>query len=318
MENKIKKIDNCLACGSMNLIPSLDLGLQPLANSYLDKKDSQEYSYPLAVNLCQDCFHLQLTHLVDPSIIYKNYLYVSGTTQTLKNYSDWFAGFVTENIARNSNNILDIGCNDGTQLDYFKVRGFNTFGIDPAENLFPISSAKHTIICDFFTIESVSKIKVELDAITAQNVFAHNPNPYLFLNHCRKLMGEDTRLFIQTSQANMVLNNEFDTIYHEHVNFFNINSMERLVERAGLCLIDAIRTPIHGTSYLFVISKSKNNHYRIQNSRLLEKALTDKQTYADWESNVIENMKALYAKPEMLQTQSRHLRFCKVFKSSCV
>ena len=86
IENK-----QCLACGSNDLLPSLDLGMQPLANNLTHKPNDQD-RYPLAVNLCKSCYHLQLTHTVDPTIIYSNYLYVSGTSQTLKDYSEWFAG----------------------------------------------------------------------------------------------------------------------------------------------------------------------------------------------------------------------------------
>ena len=106
-------------------------------------------------------------------------------------------------------------------------------------------------------------------------------------------MSDHTVLFIQTSQADMVLNNEFDTIYHEHVNFFNINSMKRLAERTGLHLIDAIKTPIHGNSYVFVLSKTIESPFNIQNKIKMEQLLYNANTYAQWESNVKRNMTEL-------------------------
>lgn len=281
----------CLACGSDNLIPSLNLGNQPLANNLTYTPESQD-EYPLAVNLCEDCCHLQLTHTVDPKIIYSNYLYVSGTSNTLKDYSDWFAGYVVETMELQSCNVLDIGCNDGTQLDYFKSRGINTFGIDPAKNIYPTSSSKHNVICDYFGPQVVEKVHQSFDAITAQNVFAHNPNPLEFLQTVKKLMSEHTLVFIQTSQADMVLNNEFDTIYHEHINFFNINSMNELAKRAGLHLVDVVKTPIHGNSYVFVLSWN-SRPYNIQNLIKMESKLTDLQTYTNWEKTVEQNMHEL-------------------------
>jgi len=282
----------CLACSSKNLSMALDLGIQPLANSYLKNENDHEDRYPLAVNLCRNCYHLQLTHTVDPSIIYKNYLYVTGTTKTMKDYSEWFADYVVNKINKKHTNILDIGCNDGTQLDSFKSRGLNTFGVDPAENIYPTSSAKHDIICDFFGPAVVEKIKYEFDAITAQNVFAHNPNPLEFLQTCKKLMSDHTLLFIQTSQADMVLNNEFDTIYHEHINFFNINSMNELAKRDGLYLIDAIKTPVHGNSYLFILS-TKDDPSLIQDKIKTEEKLLNIKTYTEWKNNVKDNMDEL-------------------------
>lgn len=283
---------HCLACGSQNLTQSLDLGFQPLANNLTSEPTDQD-RYPLRVNLCKDCYHLQLSHTVDPKIIYSNYLYVAGTSQTLRDYSDWFAGYVSETMTLDTNNVLDIGCNDGTQLNYFKNRGFNTFGIDPAENIHATSSENHTVICDFFGPDVVNKITANFDAITAQNVFAHNPNPIEFLETCKKLMSGHTKLYIQTSQADMVLNNEFDTIYHEHVNFFNINSMNELAKRAGINLIDVIKSPIHGNSYVFVLSLTESRPYNIYNLIAMEQKLNKLDTYINWEENVKSNMSKL-------------------------
>jgi hypothetical protein len=108
-------------------------------------------------------------------------------------------------------------------------------------------------------------------------------------------MTDNTVLFIQTSQADMVLNNEFDTIYHEHVNFFNVNSMSRLAQRAGLNLVDTIKTPIHGNSYIFILSKASVNKNRVKNSIDLEAAygLLNLDTYSRWESTVKSNVNQL-------------------------
>ena len=285
----------CLACGSHNTTLSLDLGQQPLANSYLSDANDEEETFPLGVYLCSDCFHLQLTTVVDPALIYKNYLYVSGTSKTLKDYSNWFASYVDEccrNMYR-SRRVLDIGCNDGTQLDSFKALGYDTWGVDPAENIYPTSSKNHNIVCDFFSDRVLSKLTNQFDAITAQNVMAHNPDPLQFLLNCKALMSDNTKLFVQTSQANMVLNDEFDTIYHEHINYFNINSMNKLAARAGLFLIDAIRTPIHGTSYVFVFGKREPRPFNIQNALTTEAALQQPQTYVDWVRKVNANMDSL-------------------------
>lgn len=287
--NNVTENKNCLACGGSNLIPSLNLGNQPLANN-LTGTPIQQQEYPLAVALCEDCCHLQLTHSVNPRVIYSNYLYVAGTSQTIRDYSNWFAGYVVEKLERETNNVLDIGCNDGTQLDSYKALGLNTFGIDPAQNIYPTSSIKHNVLCDYFGPGVVDKIEHAFDAITAQNVFAHNPNPLGFLETCNRLMSDHTLLFIQTSQADMVLNNEFDTIYHEHINFFNANSMNELSKRADLNLIDVIKTPIHGNSYIFVLSKTKKQPFNIVNILKNESKLMDITTYKTWEKVVHQNM----------------------------
>jgi hypothetical protein len=299
--NHVTENNYCLACGSQNIHLALDLGQQPLANSYKDSADAPEERYPLAVKLCHDCFHLQLSHTVDPAIIYRNYLYATGTNQTIQDYCKWFADFCLE-CCTGVSNVLDIGCNDGTQLNYFKtarsqqLQPINTYGIDPAENLYLRSSASHSVICDFFGPAAVAELKkVNYDIIIAQNVCAHNPDPYGFITSCAELMNDNTVLFIQTSQADMVLNNEFDTIYHEHVNFFNVNSMSRLAQRAGLHLVDTVKAPIHGNSYIFILSRAAVNKNRVKNAIDLEAAygLLNKDTYTRWQSTVRSNMDQL-------------------------
>ena len=305
--NNVVENTRCLACDSDDIHMALDLALQPLANGYKKSADATEDRYPLAVKLCYQCKHLQLSHSVDPAIIYKNYLYATGTNQTIKDYSRWFANFVQEYTGI-TGTVLDIGCNDGTQLNYFKDLGFNTYGIDPAENLHDRSSANHAVVCDFFGPDAVDKLSaVDYDAIVAQNVCAHNPDPAGFLQSCRKLMTNDTLLFIQTSQADMVLNNEFDTIYHEHVNFFNANSMKQLAKRVGLHLVDVQKSPIHGNSYIFVLSLRDLRPYHVQNIIAMEAPLLKLNTYQQWRNTVESNVKALKFQIEQYRKQGYRL-----------
>ena len=173
------KLKNCLACNSKNLRQVLDLNLQPLANSYLRNRHLKEKKYPLKVNACLNCNHLQLSIAVNPKKIYQNYDYVSGTTDTYKKFMKKFYRFCIKNNKKKFlyKNILDIGCNDGSQLDVFKKNGFKTYGIDPAKNIYKISSKNHEVICGFFNEKTVKKINKKFDIIIFQNSFAHNPNP---------------------------------------------------------------------------------------------------------------------------------------------
>ena len=261
----VKALHECVACGSNKLKLVLDLGKQPLANSYKLNKEDEQAEYPLAINRCEECYHVQLTHAVNPHLLFDDYLYVSGTTQTGREHFKDFAKFACEeldrrdppNTDRNKPRVLDVGCNDGTQLDYFKELGCKTAGVDPAQNLYERSSANHEVYCEYLDDAFIEKMQGRVfDIITAQNVFAHTADPLHFLNTAKNLMDDDSLMFIQTSQANMILNNEFDTIYHEHISFFNIQSMDKLCQRAGLHLIGVKFMPIHGTSFVFIISKS--------------------------------------------------------------
>lgn len=279
-----KELKECLCCGSTDLELTLDLGTQPMANSFLDTEDESELTFPLVLNRCTNCYHLQLSHAVNPDLLFKNYLYVSGTSQTLRDYFDWFAKFTLEYFTEPPKSVLDIACNDGSQLNSFKALGLKTYGVDPATNLHEISSREHEVICDYFTQEHVAHYMNRVDVITAQNVFAHNDYPLDFLRNCRAIMHDRSVLFIQTSQADMVVNNEFDTIYHEHLSFFCANSMNELARRAGLYLIDIRKTPIHGNSYVFVFSKVPGNTDLVEQVLKLEReaGLNTPETYVEY------------------------------------
>jgi len=272
------KMNNCLCCeGKISQV--LDWGNMSLANNY-----NNPNKYPLKLNVCEDCHHLQLDEAVEPEILFKDYPYFSGTSQTSLTFFKEFA----ENTLRyypTAKNVLDIASNDGSQLDAYKTLGLETYGVDPAVNLQSVAQAKgHDIVCGMFETDYVSEVNEDekIDIITAQNVVAHTSTPYKFLVKCKELMHNESHLFIATSQANMVLGSEFDTVYHEHISYFNTTSMRKLVERAGLILTDVFTNPIHGTSYIFVIKKVNNNPVDLRQKLELENGLQNTETYKSW------------------------------------
>jgi len=247
-QNSYTTLNKCVACGGSNLEQFLDLDKQPLANNYHDGSGSGD-QYPLGLNVCKDCWHTQLPVSVNPKEMFDHYLYVTGTSQTLRDYCDWFAEFVDAREDIDHGNILDIACNDGTQLDSFRKLGWKTFGVDPAKNLFEIALDKGHMVRNAYWPISYP----QMDVITAQNVCAHTPNPLEFLEGVKTSLAPNGTAYIQTSQSQMYQRNEFDTTYHEHISFFSANSMNTLAKRAGLVLTDIVITPIHGDSYVFVL-----------------------------------------------------------------
>jgi SAM-dependent methyltransferase len=284
--NNCEPIKECIACGSTDLYLTLSLNEQPLANSFKRTKEESQEKYPLAINRCKHCYHVQLTHRVNPDLLFKDYLYVSGTAKTQLEYFDWFAQFAAEKYGTRPRTVLDIGCNDGSQLNYFQQYGAETYGVDPAENLYATSSKKHKVVCGYFTGKEFQE---KFDIITCQNAFAHNFNQLELLQNIRETMHKDSLLFATTSQADMILNGEFDTIYHEHLSFYNIKSIDALCKRAGLNLIDVVKSPVHGTSYIFIISKFNKAPKTIENLISIEdkKGLYTEKTYTDYTKKCI-------------------------------
>lgn len=279
-------ITKCIACGSSDLKLVLNLNEQPLANSYKKTKEENQEQFPLAINRCEHCYHVQLTYRVNPDLLFKDYLYVSGTAKTQLEYFDWFAQFAAEKYGTKPRNVLDIGCNDGSQLNYFQDYGAETYGVDPAENLYATSSERHKVVCGYFTGKEFDQ---KFDIITCQNAFAHNYDQLELLQNIREVMHKDSLLFATTSQAEMILNGEFDTIYHEHLSFYNIKSIDALCKRSGLNLIDVVKSPVHGTSYIFIISKFKKAPKTIENLISIEnkRGLYSENTYEDYAKKCI-------------------------------
>lgn len=250
--------DMCFCCGSSDLLVYFDLGMTPLANSYPLEPVATE-QYPLRVAVCKNCFHSQLCESVNPDMLYREYLYVSGTSNTLREYFRWFVGFVEGHFDRGEHNhsVLEIACNDGSLLEVFRDRGWSVKGIDPALNLRAITESKGLdVLADYWNDKTAAKINCLYDVIVAQNVLAHLPYPKRFLELCCSVLKEDGIIYIQTSQADMVDNLEFDTIYHEHHSFFSANSMRILAEQAGLKVVDVSKVPVHGASYLFSLGRA--------------------------------------------------------------
>jgi nucleoside-diphosphate-sugar epimerase/2-polyprenyl-3-methyl-5-hydroxy-6-metoxy-1,4-benzoquinol methylase len=244
----------CRVCNSNKLFKILDLKNQPPPNR-LNDKFWKLLSFPLILNGCSDCYHLQLNGVLNPIIMYKNYSYLSGTSETMKKYFEYF---VDNFIDKNKRNILDIACNDCALLDSFKRYNFKTYGIDPAENI--VSNIKdHNIYCGFFNNDAIKYFNLKFEIVTAFNVFAHVDDIYDFLGNIYKITNKDSDIYIQTSQCNMIQNNEFDTIYHEHLSFFSLNSMNLALNKSNFYLHNVHIVDVHGSSYLFHIKQKSLN-----------------------------------------------------------
>ena len=243
----------CRVCKREDYMAILyDFGKQPNANHYLANEYKQLQEYPLRLDVCRNCYHTQLSYTIPPEEVFSNYIYLSGTSNTMREFFRDFANqSIEESGVKGQGNVLEIACNDGSLLDWYKERGWKTFGYDPARNIHAISSAKgHDVTVGFWGPDPVPEYP-PLDIIVAQNVCAHVPDPVAFLSKCREVMNDKTILYIQTSQSEMIENGQYDTAYHEHLSFFTVRSMEIAGRMAGLCLDGVEKTPVHGSSYIF-------------------------------------------------------------------
>jgi 2-polyprenyl-3-methyl-5-hydroxy-6-metoxy-1,4-benzoquinol methylase len=184
--------------------------------------------------------------------MFRNYLYVSGTTSTLASYFEDFVLRTERDLnAGRPLRVLDIASNDGSLLEAFRRRGHEVVGVDPAENLRALSEAKGIFtVVSYWNEDALRQSGGAFDVVVAMNVLAHIPTPLEFLRLCARAVRPGGRIYIQTSQAKMVEHGEFDTIYHEHHSFFTVRSFMALAARAGLAIADIRHVPVHGISYL--------------------------------------------------------------------
>ncbi|UJR08072.1 hypothetical protein I4U23_012349 [Adineta vaga] len=255
----------CVVCGSHEMHTVLDLHTQPLANDFKTQPNASIACdrFPLRLVRCTKCHHTQLSYIVDRSYLFSHYLYQSGTSDSLKNYFEWLARKVIDESDTRNGTVVEIACNDGSQLNQFLKYGWQTIGIDPAKNLVKLAKAQgHTVYSGFWGTDKFSQLPPPdtLNAIIAQNVLAHVDTPVKFLRACAAVMGLKTKLYIQTSQCEMYETGQFDTIYHEHVSFFTAHSFKKIANLAGLNIINFEITPIHGRSCLVTFQRMKSSN----------------------------------------------------------
>lgn len=249
----------CLACDGDQLTEYLDLGYHALANDFHDGSIEQG-EFPLVVQHCQNCYHSQLSHAVNPELMFTDYAYVSGTTSTLSAYFDWFLSFVEDQFNLDKLAVLDLAGNDGSLLAKFARNGHEVLNIDPAANL--TFTSRHNgvpTLCEFWNADTYLALDRKYDCVIAMNVLGHVSNPLGFLIGCRNALADGGKIFIQTSQSEWLSRGDWDCVYSEHISYFSALSFTTLAKRAGLHATRVMKPEIHGRSYLWTLTKESQS-----------------------------------------------------------
>ena len=247
--------EQCRACASRRMRPMLSLGEQPLANALTDSPfPSEERRYPLDLVFCEECGLAQLTLSVPPSEMFSDYVYYSSYSSTvMKNARDIAERLVHDRGLTESDLVMEIGSNDGYLLKNYREHGVSVLGVDPAENI--ARQARELGIpteCAFFGIDVAERLALaghRPSVIHANNVIAHIPDINGVLAGIGRILRDDGVAVIETPYVrDMVDNLEFDTIYHEHLYYYSVTAISRLLQRNGLRLQHVEHLPIHGGS----------------------------------------------------------------------
>ena len=257
-----KTIKSCRVCNNKNIILLLNLGEQPLANGLLNKNQiKNESKFPLELVICGNCRLIQLRHTVKPSLLFKNYFWVTGTSEKVYNYRDFFFRKVNKILNNKNNFICEIASNDGFFLEIFKKKNI-VLGVDPAKNLIKISKKKGIPSLNAYfnlkTAKNIVKKNTNADLVICRNVIPHIENIKQVMRGLRYLLHEDGTGVIEFHDASNILKHlHYDYIYHEHIFYFTLSSMVKTLEKFGLYVFDYFLSPISGGSYVVLFKKHK-------------------------------------------------------------
>jgi SAM-dependent methyltransferase len=246
----------CRFCGSRETEPFVDLGMSPLCESFLtaEQLDGMEPFYPLDVFVCSRCLLVQLREYVAPDEIFREYAYFSSYSESWLAHARRYTERVVERFGLAAEHfVVELASNDGYLLRNFVLRGIPCLGVEPAANVAEAARAAGVPTrVEFFGRDVAEAIRVEsrpADLIVANNVLAQVPDLNDFVDGIARLLAPDGVVTLEFPHLlELIEQNQFDTIYHEHFSYFSLGSAERILGAHGLDVFDVETLPSHGGS----------------------------------------------------------------------
>lgn len=246
----------CRFCVTPLRAPFLDLGMSPLANSYLRAEDlgKMEPFYPLQVHHCPECHLVQLEAFESPQAIFGDYAYFSSYSSSWLQHARDYVHMVTDRFGLHATSrVVEIASNDGYLLRNFVELGIPVLGVEPARNVAEVAIAAGIPTVDmFFGRETAARLLDEgyqADLLLGNNVLAHVPDLNDFVGGMALLLKHDGVITMEFPHLQQLIdNNQFDTIYHEHFSYFSFLTVEKVFASHGLTLFDVEEIPTHGGS----------------------------------------------------------------------
>jgi novobiocin biosynthesis protein NovU/D-mycarose 3-C-methyltransferase len=236
----------------------------PLANSFPSSHSefASEARYPLAVTACRDCGLIQLNYVVPAEQLYRDYIYVSSTSEGVRAHADRLAETLIAQYGWSAEDtVLEVASNDGTVLKAFQRRAVRVLGVEPARNIAEIAARDGIpTVPEFFNLDTARGIRAErgpVQAILGRHVFAHVDDVHGFIEGVDVCLAEHGVFVIEVPYLGDLLEKlEFDTVYHEHLSYVSLDPMQRLCERHGFELVDIERASLHGGSIVLHMQRA--------------------------------------------------------------
>ena len=267
--NMIKHRSNCRLCNSKQVIKIFDLGEMPLAGNFLSKNEiGKEKKYPLRVFFCKNCSLVQVLDIIPKEELFTKYFYLSSVTKTLSNhFKEYAKEMVNRFLIPGKSFVLEIGSNDGVLQEPLEKLDIKTLGIEPAVNISRFARKKGLeVINDYFSKKLAEKIKKErgqVDAIFANNVFAHMDSIRDVTKGIKLLLKKDGIFVFEVHYiVDLIEKLQYDTIYHEHMCYYSLTSLSKFFESFNMEIFDVKKIPIHAGSIRIYV---KNKDQRLKN-----------------------------------------------------
>ncbi|MFG1798108.1 class I SAM-dependent methyltransferase [Nocardia sp. NPDC049149] len=246
----------CRLCDSEHLTSVLDLGATPPCEKFLaqDELDLPEATYPLHLRLCADCLLLQIPALITPAETFTEYAYFSSYSDSWVRHAKTFVAQAIERLKLDADSfVVEVASNDGYLLRHVVAAGIDCLGIEPSVNVGDAARAAgvptETAFLDEDTAAKVRSAHRPANLVVANNVYAHVPDLRGFTRSLRALLADDGWLSIEVHHAlNLLRLGQFDTIYHEHFQYYTVHSAQRALATAGLSIVDVELLDTHGGS----------------------------------------------------------------------
>jgi len=246
----------CRFCAARVTTTFVDLGMQPLSNSYVstDAADAMEPFYPLHVRVCHDCLLVQLPELEAPEQIFREYAYLSSVSESWLSHCARYASEMIERFGVGSRSlVIEVASNDGYLLRFFKERSVPVLGIEPAANVAPIAErAGIPTLTRFFGTALARELAdsgKRADLLVGNNVLAHVPDVNDFVRGLAVVLARDGVLTMEFPHVGRLIEqSQFDTIYHEHFSYLSFGTVKRIFAAHDLLVFDVEQLPTHGGS----------------------------------------------------------------------
>lgn len=244
----------CRLCGEPLKHQFLDLGISPLANSYVKNERQMEYVYPLRTYVCEQCFLVQTEDYETPDHIFTEYAYFSSFSDSWLRHCEQYVGAMVERFGLSSESqVVEIASNDGYLLQYFVQQGIPVLGVEPAANVAVKAEEKGvSTVVDFFgtkLAQLLSEQGKQADLLLGNNVLAHVPQLNDFVAGMKLLLKPQGIITMEFPHLmHLIEYNQFDTIYHEHFSYLSLTSVCTLFQKHGLTIFDVEQLPTHGGS----------------------------------------------------------------------